>query len=131
MQINLIDNAESPPIEHHQNMLLKDIETIPPNICTSLVLNHTLNYLTQEQILSLLHKIRHNGVIAISSLDAMETAKAMYLGTIDASKLSELTSNHVSQHSLIDIQTMLTQHGYHIQLANIDNLAFFIKAQRP
>ena len=131
MQINLVNNTETPSLEHHSNILPADLDKIPPNICTSVILNNTLNYLTHEQLVSLFGKIRHNGSITINSLDAMETARAMYLGEINVQQLSSLTTNHLTQHSLLEIKNLFEQHGYTIEIANIDNLTFYIKAKRP
>ena len=52
MNINLItpipiENTTSPA--DHQDIFIGDIDKIPTNICKSLIINQTLNHLTNEQ----------------------------------------------------------------------------------
>ena len=132
MNINLITNTnENPTPEGYENVLINDIDKIPANICTNLVLNDTLNYLTNNQFQLLLGKIRHGGTIAIASPDAMEMAKALYWGQINLEKFSSLIIDNKSQHSLVEIKNFFEQSGYIIEAASINEFSFFIKAKRP
>ena len=89
MNINLVKNPtpkENIPADY-EDVLLNQIQTIPASICANISINHTLNYLTNDQLISLLGKIRHGGIISISSFDAMEIARALYWGEIDIQNL--------------------------------------------
>ena len=132
MNINLIANTnEDPTPQGYENILINDIDKIPANICTSLMLNDTLNYLTNDQFQLLLGKIRHGGTISISSPDAMEIAKALYWGQINLEKFSSLIIDNKSQHSLIEIKNFFEQSGYTVEAASINEFSFLIKAKRP
>ena len=134
MNINLTSpNTISQDIPNHNNILITEIDTIAANICTNVIINQTLNYVTYQQIELLLSKIRHGGTIVINSIDTMELAKALYWGKIDLSKFSELTSNTVAQHSIIELKTLFERHGYIIDTAhiNVESLSFTIKVRRP
>ena len=67
MNINLIRNNDAPSVQEHENVLIEQMDEIPPNACVSLILNHTLQYLTKDQLQALLTKVRHNGMINIST----------------------------------------------------------------
>ena len=133
MNINLVKNPtpkENIPADY-EDVLLNQIQTIPASICANISINHTLNYLTNDQLISLLGKIRHGGIISISSFDAMEIARALYWGEIDIQKFSSLIANSESQHSLLEIKSFFEQNGYVIDTAYLSGLSFNIKAKRP
>ena len=96
-----------------------------------MTINNTLNHLSANQFTLLLTKIRHGGVISINSPDAIEMARALYLGEIDLRQLSSLTLNNISQHSLLEIKQIFEQSGYIVEAANINELHFYIKVKRP
>jgi len=135
MNINL--TIPDMPVAHqkefpeHQNILLNQLDTIPPSICTSIIVDHTLNYLTNDQLISLMKKMRHGSVITINSFDAMEIARALYWGELDIQKFSTMIANNQSQHSLIEMKTFFEQNGFVVQTASINGLSFNIKAKRP
>ena len=133
MNINLVLHPTPQEDTHsdYENVLLNQIHTIPASICTNISINHTLNYLTNDQLISLLGKIRHGGVMSISSFDAMEMARALYWGEIDVHKLSSLTANSQAQHSLLEMKAFFEQNGYIIDTAYLNGLSFNIKAKRP
>tara|TARA_R110000824_G_scaffold337384_2_gene523946 strand:+ start:1330 stop:1734 length:405 start_codon:yes stop_codon:yes gene_type:complete len=134
MNINLItpipvDNATSPT--DHQDILIGDIDKIPANVCKSLIINQSLNYLTNEQLSVVISKMRHGGSIQITSLDAMEIARALYWGEINIDQYSQLTSNSKAQHSLIEIKNIFEKNGFIIELVNRDSIHFYMKVKRP
>ena len=133
MNINLIvSTTDDPPPPNHENILIANIDQIPPSACTNLIMNNVLNNLTQQQLELLTSKIRHGGTITMHSPDAMEMAKALYWETINLEKFTSLTANTVMQHSMLEIKTFFEQRGYSIDTANIsmDSLFFNIKAKR-
>ena len=133
MNINLIvSTTDDPPPPNHENILIANIDQIPPSACTNLIMNNVLNNLTQQQLELLTSKIRHGGTITMHSPDAMEMAKALYWDMINLEKFTSLTANTVTQHSMIEIKTFFEQRGYSIDIANTDtnSLFFNIKAKR-
>jgi len=130
MNINLVITNDTPVIESHQNVLMSELNSIPPRGCKSLILNHVLNYLTDEQIQEVLAKIRHGGSISVTCPDVMEAASALHTGTIDMALFSTLTSNRLKQYSLLDAKSLFEQQGYAIETAVIQDLSFYIKANR-
>jgi len=132
MNLNLIlDSDQNNAPQNYENVLINDIDKIPPSICKNLLINNTLNYLTSDQFNLLLQKVRHGGVVSINSPDAMEMARALYWGEIDLHKLSSLTANNKTQHSLLEIKNIFEQSGYIIESASINNLSFYIEVKRP
>ena len=133
MNINLVADSsnakEAPP--DHQNISIADIENIPLNICSSFIINETLNALTNQQLEMILTKIRHGGTISINSPDAVKVSRALYIGDIDISQFASLMINTQSQHSILDIKTFFEQRGYNIEIANINGLSFYIRVKRP
>ena len=133
MNINLITTSpnekETPP--DHENLLISDLENIPSNICSSFIIDETLNALTNEQLELILKKIRHGGTISINSPDAIRLSKALYIGDIDITQFTSLVINSQSQHSILDMKTFFEQRGYNIETANINGLSFHIKVKRP
>ena len=131
MNLNLVVAEEAPAIADHENILLNQIENIPQHSCKSLVLQETLNYLTLEQFYTTLEKIRHQGVITISSPDAMAISTALCWGKINMETFSNLTSNRICQYTLLDTKSQLEQRGYAIEIANTNEMSFYIRARRP
>ena len=88
--------------------------------------------MTYQQLELVLSKIRHGGILSIHSTDAIQIAKALYWGKMELSQFSSLVAHTVTQHSLIEIKTVLEQYGYIIDIANInpESFSFTIKAQR-
>ena len=133
MNINLISTSpnvkETPP--EHEDLLISDIENIPASMCSSVVIDQTLNALTNEQLELILSKIRHGGTISISSPDAVRVSKALYVGDIDIPQFTSLIIDSKSQHSILDMKTFFEQRGYNIEMAYVQGLSFYIKVQRP
>jgi len=134
MNINLITSPtdNDPPPPNHENVIITNIEQIPSNICKSIIINNSLNHMTYQQLELVLSKIRHGGILSIHSTDAIQIAKALYWGKMELSQFSSLVAHTVTQHSLIEIKTVLEQYGYIIDIANInpESFSFTIKAQR-
>ena len=131
MNVNLVATSDAPSIENHNNILIQDIKSIPSRGCRNLILNHVLNYLTDEQIEEILGKIRHGGSVSVTAPDAMEVSRALYWGTIDINTFSALTGGRLKQYTVLDIKTLFEQKGYAIEIANIQDLSFYVKANRP
>ena len=131
MNVNLVAASDTPSIENHNNILIQDIKSIPSRGCRNLILNHILNYLTDEQIEEILGKIRHGGSVSVTAPDAMEVSSALYWGTIDINTFSALTGGRLKQYTVLDIKTLFEQKGYAIEIANIQDLSFYVKANRP
>ena len=131
MNVNLVAASNAPSIENHNNILIQDIKSIPSRGCRSLILTHVLNYLTDEQIEEILGKIRHGGSVSVTAPDAMEVSRALYWGTIDINTFSALTGGRLKQYTVLDIKTLFEQKGYTIEIANIQELSFYVKANRP
>ena len=131
MNVNLVATSDAPSIENHNNILIQDIKSIPSRGCRSLILNHVLNYLTDEQIEEIIGKIRHVGSVSVTAPDAMEVSSALYWGTIDINTFSALTGGRLKQYTVLDIKTLFEQKGYAIEIANIQDLSFYVKANRP
>tara|TARA_R100000306_G_C4376625_1_gene142201 strand:- start:1790 stop:2185 length:396 start_codon:yes stop_codon:yes gene_type:complete len=131
MNVNLVIREDAPVIAGHQNILFTQLDQIPPSACKAVVLNDTFNYLTDEQSEILLGKVRHGGTLSISSPDAMVVATSFCWGIIDIKVFSSLTSHKVQQHSLLDVKSKLENNGYIIEIANITEMSFYIKAKRP
>lgn len=131
MNINLVTRDDSPSIADHQNILIENLEQLPNNICKSIIINGTFNVLNSNQCDLLIHKIRHNGILQISSVDAMELAFAFTQGSIDINQFTSLTQHSQQQHTLLETKAFLEQRGYIIETAGIKDLTFYIKAKRP
>ena len=124
MNVNLVMSNDTPVIENHQNVLMSELNSLPPRGCKSLILNHVINYLTDEQLQQILEKIRHGGSVSVTSPDAMEAASALHTGLIDMNLFSTLTSNRLKQYSLLDAKTFFEQQGYAVETAVIQDLSF-------
>ena len=133
MNVNLVINPtpKGNMPSDYEDVLLNDMHAIPASICANISIDHTLNYLTNDQLVSILGKIRHGGMISVSSFDAMEMARALYWGGIDMQKFSSLIANSVSQHSLLEIKSFFEQNAYAVDTAYLNGLSFHIKAKRP
>jgi hypothetical protein len=131
MNINLVTRDDSPSIADHQNILIGNLEQLPNNICKSIIINGTFNVLNPNQCDLLIHKIRHNGILQISSVDAMELAFAFTQGSIDINQFTSFTQHSQQQHTLLETKVFLEQRGYIIETAGIKDLTFYIKAKRP
>jgi len=131
MNLNLVLSNDAPAVESHQNVLISDLDKVPSRGCRSFILNHSINYLTDEQLYKVLDKIRHGGIVSITSPDAMEAASALCWGNIDMNAFSALTANKNKQYSIIEVKSLLEQEGYKIENATINELVFYIRAQRP
>ena len=133
MNINLVihPTPNEQASSDYEEVILNQIHTIPTNVCSNMSINHVLNYLTNEQLVSLLGKMRHGGIISISSFDAMQMAKALYWGEIDIEKFSSLIVNNQTQHSLLEMKTFFEKNGYVVDTAYLNGLSFNIKAKRP
>jgi hypothetical protein len=131
MNVNLVTDQDARSVENHENLLITEVDKLPDSLCKSVTLNNTLNYLTDEQFRQLLNKVRHGGIVSVSSPDVMEISTALCWGQIDVPTFSSLTTNRVSQYSLLQIKNVFEQSGYIIESASIHNLSFYIKARRP
>lgn len=131
MNVNIVTSVDTPDIDNHQNITIDNLDDIPSNVCTSVVLNGTLHYLTNNQTQSLLGKVRHQGVVSISGTDAMETATQFCWGNIDLDTFSALTADRRRQHTILSVKAILEHHGYVVETASTDNLSFYIRAKRP
>ena len=118
MNLNLVLSNDAPAVESHQNVLISDLDKVPSRGCRSFILNHPINYLT-------------DGIVSITSPDAMEAASALCWGNIDMNAFSALTANKNKQYSIIEVKSLLEQEGYKIENATINELVFYIRAQRP
>ena len=133
MNINLTaSTTDAPAPPNHENILIANIDQIPPSACTNLIMNNVLNHLAPQQLELLTSKMRHGGTIIIHSPDAREMAKALYWETINVEKFASLTTNSVTQHSMIEMKTFFEQRGYSIDIAHTDTTSLFfnIRAKR-
>ena len=113
MNINLTaSTTDAPAPPNHENVPMANIDQIPPSACTNLIID--------------------NVTITIHSPDAMEMAKALYWETINLERFAALTTNTVTQHSMIEIKTFFEQRGYSIDIAHTDTTSLFfnIRAKR-
>ncbi len=131
MKFNIVTNYETPPLEDHENLQLGELDTIPDSSCVSAILDGTFNYMTDDQIESLCLKIRHGGIISISSPDVLEISGALYHGRINLASFSDLTSQRLRQHSLMDAINIFQSRGYTIETASIKDFHFLLKVKRP
>ena len=97
----------------------------------SLILNQTLQYLTKDQLQALLTKVRHNGMINISTLDILQLSAALYHGHINAETFSSMVEDTKTQYTLLDTKAFFEQQGYVVQTAGTQDFSFYIRAQRP
>ena len=131
MNINLVVDPNTPTIPDHENIILNDITNIPTTSCQSVVMNNVINYLSDEHIATVLEKIRHNGTITISSIDANLLASSFYRNDIDLNAFSNFVRGSYQQHTLIEMRNMFESRGYTIESASItDNLSFYLKVKR-
>ena len=131
MNINLIRNNDAPSVQEHENVLIEQMDEIPPNACVSLILNQTLQYLTKDQLQALLTKVRHNGMINISTLDILQLSAALYHGHINAETFSSMVEDTKTQYTLLDTKAFFEQQGYVVQTDGTQDFSFYIRAQRP
>lgn len=132
MNINLVIDPNVPAVPEHQNMMLNDITNIPATSCTSIVMNNVVNYLNNDHIQAVISKMRHNGTITISSIDATLLASSFYRNEIDLQTFSNAVQGSFQQHTLIEMKNMFENFGYVTEAATIvDNLSFYLKVKRP
>jgi hypothetical protein len=131
MNINLVTTSEAPSVENYQNVLITEVNNVPLRGCKNVILNNSLNYLTHDQFIEVLGKVRHGGSISVTAPDIVEAASALYWGSIDTNTFSSLTSNRTQQYSVLDVKNLFEQEGYTIEIATIYDLSFHIKAHRP
>ena len=132
MNINLVRHESAEQAIDHENVLIENINNIPTASCQSLIMNDILNYLTNEQFQMLIQeKMRHEGIIALSSVDAIKLAAAFYRNEINIETFSSLVKQTTAQHTLIELQKLFQDNGYVIESAGINSLSFFLKVKRP
>ena len=131
MNINLIRNDDAPPVQEHENVLIEQMDQIAPNACVSLILNQTLQYITKDQLQTLLTKIRHNGIINISALDIVQLSASLYHGSINAETFSSMIADTKTQYTLLDTKAFFERQRFIVHTAGVQDFSFYIKAQRP
>ena len=131
MKLNLVLDEAAASIDDHANVLVSQIDNIAAHTCTSVILNGTLNYLTDEELGIVLGKVRHGGTVSIASPDAIEIAHALCWDNIDLNTFSTLTSQRLRQCTLSEVRKLFEQREYKIAAASINNLFFHIRAVRP
>ena len=132
MNVNLVIDPNSEPVIDHENVVITNLDNIPISSCQSLIINSVLNYLTNDQLQLILTKVRHQGTISISCVDAVLLTSAFYRNEIDLPTLSSLVRGSNDLHTLVELQTMFQNNGYMIESAGTtDNLSFYLKVTRP
>ena len=132
MNVNLVIDPNSEPVIDHENVVITNLDNIPISSCQSLIINSVLNYLTNDQLQLILTKVRHQGTISISCVDAVLLTSAFFRNEIDLPTLSSLVRGSNDLHTLVELQTMFQNNGYMIESAGTtDNLSFYLKVKRP
>ena len=132
MNINLIRNEDAEQAIDHENVLIDNINNIPTAGCQSLIMNDILNYISNEQLQTLIQgKMRHGGTIVISSVDAIRLTSAFYRNEINIEVFSSLVKETTSQHTLTELQSLFQNNGYVIESAGTNALSRFLKVKRP
>ena len=132
MNINLIRNEDAEQAIDHENVLIDNINNIPTAGCQSLIMNDILNYISNEQLQTLIQgKMRHGGTIVISSVDAIRLTSAFYRNEINIEGFSSLVKETTSQHTLTELQSLFQNNGYVIESAGTNALSLFLKVKRP
>ena len=132
MNINLIRNEDAEQAIDHENVLIDNINNIPTAGCQSLIMNDILNYISNEQLQTLIQgKMRHGGTIVISSVDAIRLTSAFYRNEINIEVFSSLVKETTSQHTLTELQSLFQNNGYVIESAGTNALSLFLKVKRP
>ncbi len=135
MKINLITSTmnDSPSIADHQNILLDKIDEVNNGLCTSIMMQHVLQYLSIQQLENVLSKLRHGGILNIHAIDISLLAKGLYWGEIDIQKFSSILEGSISYHSAEFLKAFLEQRGYVIEhvAMDIDTFSFILRAKRP
>tara|TARA_R100000808_G_C2146669_1_gene154607 strand:- start:1589 stop:1984 length:396 start_codon:yes stop_codon:yes gene_type:complete len=131
MNINLVLNNDIPPIPDHQNILINDLDNVPASACSSIVVHQTLNYLNGEELTKLISKLRHTGMISISSMDIMQATRDFYRNDLSLNDFSLLIANQKLQHTLLEIKQFLESQQLEVQYAGSQDLYFQIRAKRP
>ena len=133
MNINLTASTDTLAPADYTNVHIKDINEIKANVCKNLRIHNTLNYLTTQQLESLLGIMRHGGVISIISPDTMELAKALYWGNINLMQFSQAVMQNITHHSIIELRQFFEQHQYIIEIASNDltTMSLNLQVKRP
>ena len=132
MNINLIRNEDAEQAIDHENVLIDNINNIPTAGCQSLIMNDILNYISNEQLQTLIQgKMRHGGTIVISSVDAIRLTSAFYRNEINIEVFSSLVKETTSQHTLTELQSLFQNNGYVIESAGTNALSLYLKVKRP
>ena len=132
MNINLIRNEDAEQAIDHENVLIDNINNIPTAGCQSLIMNDILNYISNEQLQTLIQgKMRHGCTIVISSVDAIRLTSAFYRNEINIEVFSSLVKETTSQHTLTELQSLFQNNGYVIESAGTNALSLFLKVKRP
>mgnify|MGYP003637287354 CR=1 FL=1 len=132
MNINLIRHEDAEQAIDHENVLIDNINNIPTAGCQSLIMNDILNYISNEQLQTLIQgKMRHGGTIVISSVDAIRLTSAFYRNEINIEVFSSLVKETTSQHTLTELQSLFQNNGYVIESAGTNALSLFLKVKRP
>ena len=102
MNVNLVIDPNSEPVIDHENVVITNLDNIPISSCQSLIINSVLNYLTNDQLQLILTKVRHQGTISISCVDAVLLTSAFYRNEIDLPTLSSLVRGSNDLHTLVE-----------------------------
>ena len=132
MRINLVKSSEDEK-KDYQNIPIstENISRIPNSICTDMCLDHIVDYLTEEDFLTVIGKVRHKGTLEIRGVEAPEVFRKVSIGLLEFSNSIPLLIGKVRLTSALGIKTKLEEFGFVTEIAAVQDSFYYIKAKRP
>lgn len=132
MRINLV-KSNNDNKENYENVLIstESINSIPDSICTEVCLDHVIDHITDNDFVAVLKKIRHNGVLEIQGVDALEVFRKVSIGMLEFTDALPLLSGKTRLTNVMGVKTKLEEFGFAIEEAATQDSFYYIKAKRP
>lgn len=123
---------------------IRDIgEHVDDSSCKSFIIDHVLGFLEKEEskkvLIQYMKKIRHEGTIVISELDAYEIAKSFYRREIDLDFFNEAVHGSfdepwdvkMSSFTINELIDILEENNFQITKKRLNGFKFTLEAIRP
>ena len=132
MRVNIITD-QTGSVPNFDNVLLsnENIASIPDSACNHVRLDNVIDFMSDQQVGTLLNKVRHNGVVEIKSVDATTVVSQMHIGAIPFEEgASMLSSGKVRLTSAALMQEALQKRGFVVEFAAVNKTEYRVVAKR-
>lgn len=132
MQVNIITD-QTGAVPNFDNVLLsnENISSIPDSACTHVRLDNVIDFMSDQQVATLLNKVRHNGVVEVKSVDATTVISQMHIGSIPFEEGAPmLSSGKARLTSAALIKQALEQRGFVVEFAAVSKTEYRVVAKR-